>query len=188
MANQSTTDVLGRQAEEVRSIFGGLEIVESKTDFVVYVTAEEHQTGVRGDPNNCMFSNACKRALGSRGVLFYPTVAYVDMIDPHDQSRRIVVRFALPKQTRQALEDFDAEVGGFKEASFLLKAIRPSERMAVKAKRDRERRKAQRLSPVEKTEAKSEAAKKGHKTRRDKALLGVRSGTGQVHTRSGNGN
>ena len=158
MANEYSPDTFGRQSTEVRSIFGDLEIVESKTDFVVYVTADEHQKGVRGDPNNCMFSQACKRALGSHGVLFYPTVAYVDMIDPRPgRSGRIVMRFGLPAYTRKALEDFDAEVGGFKEASFLLKAIRPSERLAAKAKRSR----ARRLTPAERDAARSAAVRRG---------------------------
>jgi hypothetical protein len=182
MASQRNPDVFGRQAEEVRSIFGDLEIIEAKTDFVVYVTAEEHQFGKRGDPNNCMFSQACKRAFGSKGVLFYPTVAYVDMVDPRDSSRRIVMRFQLPAATRQQLEDFDAGIGGALEASFILKAIRPSETLAAKAKRSRAGR--QKLSATERSAAKSEAAKKGHETRRSKALLGVRSGSGQVHTTS----
>jgi hypothetical protein len=181
MANQNSPDVFGRQTEEVRSLFGDLEIVEARTDFVVYVTSEEHQRGVRGDPNNCMFSQACKRALGSKGVLFFPTVAYVDLIDPRNSDRRIVMRFGLPPYTRRALEDFDADVGSFKEASFLLKAIPPSERLAAKSKRSR----ARRLNPTEVTEARSAAAKKGHQTRNNKALLGVRSGTGQVHTLAG---
>jgi hypothetical protein len=183
MANQTSPDVFGRQADEVRSIFGALEIVEAKTDFVVYVTAEEHETGVRGDPNRCMFSNACKRAFGSKGVLFYPTIAYVDMVDPRDSSRRIVMRFQLPPETRKQLEDFDAGIGDFQEASFILKAVRPSERLAAKAKRSRQRKRAQQLSPAERTAAKSEAATKGHQTRRTKALMGIRSGSGQIHTR-----
>ena len=87
MANKESPDFFGRQAEEVRSIFGDLEIVEARVDHVVYVTALEHEHGKRGDPNKCMFSEACKRALGSKAVLFYPTVAYIDIIDPKDPTR-----------------------------------------------------------------------------------------------------
>jgi hypothetical protein len=176
----ATTDVFRRQADEVRAIFGGLEIIEATTDIVVYVTAEEQQYSKRGDPNNCMFSNACKRAFGSQGVLFYPSVAYVDMIDPRDPTRRIVMRFLLPPDTRRKLESFDLDASVPQEATFFLKAVPRGQTLAAKAKAQRKRAAAARPAM---TAERAEAAKKGHATRRARALMGVRSGQGQIRTR-----
>lgn len=181
----SATDVFYRQADEVRAIFGDLEIVEAKTDFVVYVTAQEQRDSKRGDPNNCMFSQACKRAFGSKGVLFYPTVAYVDMIDPNDPSRRIVMRFLLPRETRARLEAFDRGEGGAREATFILKSVPKTatlEHMAKKARKLR-RRKLIQPTPPEVAERRKKAGLKGAQTKRSKALMGIRSGEGQIHTR-----
>lgn len=181
-------DAFKRQTQEVREIFGDLEIIEAKTDFIVYVTAEEQETSVRGDPNNCMFATACKRAFGSKGVLFYPTVAYVDMLDPNDSSRRIVMRFRLPTTTRKKLEDFDAvPPGGLKgrEATFILKAVPKTHTLAAQAKHSKRRRRLLQMGKAEVSPTRSEGSKKGHQTRRAKALMGVRSGAGQIHTREG---
>ena len=178
-------DVFGRQADDVRSIFGDLEIVEAKTDFVVYVTADEQENSERGNPNKCMFSNACKRAFGSKGVLFYPTVAYVDMIDPADFSQRIVMRFTLPRATRNRLENFDLGVGDAKEAAFVLKAVPKTRTLSYMAKdaRRRTRRKLIQETSPEVAERRKAAAAKGRATKEFTSLIGVRSGTGQIHTR-----
>lgn len=179
-------DVFRRQTEEVRSIFGELEVVEATSDFVVYVTAQEQEESERGNPNTCMFSAACKRAFGSKGVLFYPTVAYVDMIDPEDPSRRIVMRFMLPQKTRDRLEAFDRGEGDTQEATFVLKAVPKTRTLAhqLKIARRSRRRRLLQVTPAEVAERRKASAKKGHETRRSKALMGVRSGSGQIHTRS----
>ena len=163
----SSKDVFHRQADEVRSIFGDLEIVEAKTDFVVYVTADEQEHSERGNPNKCMFSNACKRAFGSKGVLFYPTIAYVDMIDPTDPTQRIVMRFMLPRETRRRLEDFDMGIGETKEATFVLKAVSKTRTLAYMAqdKKRRARRKLIQETPPEVVEKRKATAQKGRETR-----------------------
>lgn len=176
-------DAMGRQATEVRKIFGDLPIVEAKTDFIVYVTADEQMKSVRGDPQNCMFSNACKRAFGSKGVLFFPTVAYVDMVDPADASRRIVMRFRLTGETRERLEAFDRGEGGVREATFLLKSVPKSQTLEHHRVKGRNRMRLLRQGVTKPSEKRRAAAQKGHATRRNKLLMGVRDGHGQVHTR-----
>jgi hypothetical protein len=181
----SSQDMFQRQAQEVRSIFGDLKIVEAIADFVVYVTADEQEHSVPGDPNKCMFANACKRAFGSKGVLFYPSV---DLLDPRDPSQRIVMRFHLPTETRQRLEAFDRGEGGLREATFILKAVPKSRRLAESAKARRKYDRARRLRVEnglpEVSAEKQAAARKAHVTRRTSRLMGVRTGTGQVHTRN----
>lgn len=181
---EHNTDIYGRQAHEVRSIFGDLPIVEAKTDFVVYVNASDITEGVQGDANQCMFSLACKRAFGSQGVLFYPTVAYVDMLDPNDNSRRIVMRFVLPQKTRERLERFDAEQnkGGSKDATFLLKAVPKSATLKQNAKNQRKRQRALRAGKHSISVTRSEGAKKAHATRKQSQLLGIRDGLGKIVT------
>jgi hypothetical protein len=186
MMPHTRTDVFYRQSAEVASIFGDLEIVEAKADFVVYVTADEQQQGISGDPNNCMFALGCKRAFGSKGVLFYPTIAYVDMLDPSDPSRRIVMRFMLPAETRRRLEAFDRGEGGFKEATFILKAVPKYKTLAQQAKQKLKQKRAllRGSHSAEYIESRKAAAAKALHTRRNSRLMGVRSGTGQVHTRT----
>jgi hypothetical protein len=179
-------DVFQRQSQEVKSILGeDLEIVEARSDFVVYVTAEEQETSVRGDPNNCMFSNACKRAFGSKGVLFYPSVAYVDMIDPRNPTRRIIMRFILPPETRARLEDFDRAQGEIREATFILKAVPKSQTLRAQAIRGRKRHRLLTSGRREVSPTRSAGSKKAHETRKKNMLMGVRSGVGQIHTRNG---
>jgi hypothetical protein len=176
-------DIYGRQATEVRKLMGDLPIVEAKEDFIVYVTTSDQEKGVPGDPNNCMFSLACKRAFGSRGVLFFPTVAYVDMIDPDDQNRRIIMRFRLPTETRTRLEQFDKETqgarAGFHEATFRLRKVTKSYRLGARKTRQRNDRRRKNHTPDPVLSAR---AKKSAETRRNRRLMGVRSGVGLIHT------
>src|SRR5215471_718076 len=132
-------DIGGRQIAEIRKLYGDLPVFDADSDMIVYVNLDDQEYGVPGDPNNCMFSRACKRAFGSQGVLFYPTVAYVDMLHPSDNSQRAVFRFYLPKPTRRRLERFEWDRNHAIEATFLLKAVPPSQRLTTRRKRDNKR-------------------------------------------------
>jgi hypothetical protein len=195
-------DVFGRQADEVRSIFGDLPIIEAPADVLLLVTAAEHDRGRRGDPNKCMFSRACKRAYGSKAVLFYPNVAYIDMVDPTlepgEPSRRVVMRFQLPARTKRQLEAFDQGTDEGFEMTFLLKGVSPAATRAAKIQAERVRKERAKLAAkaeadgveLEPAELKRRAvlaarARKGHETRRAHALLGIRSGHGRIKTTGG---
>jgi hypothetical protein len=181
VTTDASKDVGGREIKEVRKILGEYPVIDSTADMVVYVNLQDQEFGVPGDPHNCMFSRACKRAFGSHGVLFYPTVAYVDMLNPKDQNERVVFRFQLPKETRERLERFEWDRSHAVEASFLLKAVSKSNRLtarrASQRKRDGELKDGKRAVDPRR----SAAAKEGARRRREEQrLLGIRSGTSQV--------
>ena len=172
-----TSDLKGREARDVRSMFGDLPLIEAKAEMIVYVSASDVETGVPGDPEHCMFSQACKRAFGSRAVLFYPTVAYVDMLD--EDGHRIVMRFRVADKTRRALQRFDALHAAAKdaEATFRLFPIPPKATLEAMRKRQRQRTKAIKSGKHTVSSTRSAGSKKAARTRRNKALMGMRVGT-----------
>jgi hypothetical protein len=177
-------DFFDRHTKEIRRLYGTLPIEDARADFLVHVVAADQEEGEPGNPNTCMFSRACKRAFGSHAVLFYPTVAYVDMLDPHDNSRRVVFRFKLPTKTRKRLEEFDLGRGAVAEATFLLKAVSPSQRLAATRRKQRQRVREIAAGKREVSPERSAIAKRGHETRRRANIFGIRSGTGQIPTSS----
>src|SRR5215475_3722929 len=169
-------DAGGRRVVEDRKILGQYPVIDAPTDMIVYVNLQDQELGVPGDPHNCMFSRACKRAFGSHGVLFYPTVAYVDMLDPNDNDRRVVYRFKLPKETRQRLMRFEWDRNHAVEATFKLKAVPKSER--IKERRKEQKRRSDELRTGTRTvdperSRKAKAAAKKRQTANQ--LLGIRS-------------
>jgi len=179
----ATTDIGGRRIAEVRRLLGDYRVIDAKTDMIVYVNLQDQELGVPGDPNNCMFSRACKRAFGSHGVLFYPTVAYVDMLNPDDQDERVVYRFRLPKATRERLERFEWDRSHTVEASFRLLAIPKALRIETRRKNQKQReadiRSGKRtIDPVQSARTRAGAQKR----KALQSLLGIRSGQGQIHT------
>jgi hypothetical protein len=177
-------DIGGREIKEIRKLFGEFPVIDASSDMLVYVNLEDQELGVPGDPSNCMFSRACKRAFGSQGVLFYPTVAYVDMLDPSDNSQRVVMRFLLPKKTRQRLERFEWDRNHTIEATFLLKAVPKTKRTVERRKFERKRQTDLKSGKRQIDPKRSAAAKRAHKDKAYDRLLGIRSGSGQIHTRS----
>ena len=184
----NTQDIGGREIAEIRKILGEYPVLDAPSDMLVYVNLDDQEHGVPGDPNKCMFSRACKRAFGSHGVLFYPTVAYVDMLHPDDNSQRVVFRFYLPTATRRRLERFEWDRNVAIEATFLLKAVPKSRRLSRRRKRERERAAALREGRRIVDPKRREAQKRAAETRRAGELLGIRSGSGKVHTAKGERN
>ena len=168
-----TVDFKGREAHDVREMFGNLPLVEAKHSMVVYVSKPDIDQAVPRDPNNCVFAQACKRAFGSQAVLFYPTVAYVDMLD--EDGKRIVMRFRVTEKTRAAIERFDLTQSAA-EATFVLQPVPPTMTLAAKTVQQRKRRKAYEAG-VEKHPTRIEGGKKAYATRRNKELMGLRVGS-----------
>lgn len=170
-----TFDFKGREAHDIRQTFGDLPLVEAKAEMIVYVSRAEIDHSVRADPHNCMFSNACKRAFGSRAVLFYPTIAYVDMLDENGQ--RIVMRFRIGAKARAAIEAFDNAEGPQVEGTFKLSPVGKGQTLAESNKRARQRQRNIQNGQHTVSPTRSDGAKRAAETRRDKALLGLRVGT-----------
>lgn len=170
----NTVDFKGREAGDLRQAFGELPIVEAKADTIVYVSRDEIGHSVRRDPHNCVFANACKRAFGSRAVLFYPTIAYVDMLD--SEGNRVVMRFRVSSKTRAAIERFD-QVGDAAEATFVLSAIPKGSTLAAEAKRYQKRMRAVKAGVHKVNPNRSRGGKKAARTRKNKELMGLRVGS-----------
>lgn len=86
--------------------FGELEVVEAKKELRVQPNDLDIASAIQGDPRNCVFSRACQRQWGSTFVVFFGTVAYLDLLGP-DGVRRIE-RFVLSRAAKRFIKAFDA--------------------------------------------------------------------------------
>lgn len=166
-------DFKGREANDLRETFGDLPLIEARDSMIVYVSKQDIATAVRGDPRNCVFARSCQRAFGSRAVLFYPTVAYVDMLD--EEGERVVMRFRVNGKTREQVERFDREEDVL-EATFKLQPISKTQTLTYKSKKRKARDKALADGTHEVNPLRVEGTRKGWQTRRNKALMGLRLG------------
>lgn len=172
-------DIYGRQIVEVRQFFGDYPIIEATADTFIYVSADDAAMAIPGDARRCSFANACKRSYGSRGVLFYKTVAYIDMKYPVT-GEHVVFRFAIKEETRKAIEALDLD-GDRREGTFRLYAISKSNMLKeIKRRRDRQSREREerkrRGEPRLVSHAKSAAMKQTMEKRRAAAGYGLRDG------------
>ena len=85
--------------------FGDLPVVEAKANLQVQPIAEDIENAVPGDPQNCAFAKACKRMYGSKGVLFFSTVAYIDLLD--GKGRRVAMRHTISELWHAAAKPVD---------------------------------------------------------------------------------
>lgn len=86
--------------------FGNLQVIEAKTELRVQPNKADIECAVKADPRNCVFSKACQRMWGSTAVVFFGTVAYVDLLDSNGV--RHVERFMIGREGKKFIRDFDA--------------------------------------------------------------------------------
>ncbi len=86
-------------------MFDGIQVVDAKKELRVFVNAKDISTAIRKDPAHCAFSNACRRLYGTHSVVFFRTVAYVELPDGKGSTR--IERFSLRKITRKLIIKFD---------------------------------------------------------------------------------
>jgi hypothetical protein len=111
-------------SEHIERLWGGLPVVDGDHDLRVFITQDDLDNAVRKDPGACVFAAACKRIFGSSKVLFFKSVAYVDLPDENGNHR--VERFEMPRSMRALVEAFDRGEMTIPEAGFLLKKPLPS--------------------------------------------------------------
>jgi hypothetical protein len=129
---------LSRNSEslkEIRRHWGDLEVVDAGKDLRVFIQPEDVRSATVKDPGCCVFAQACKRQFAASKVLFWRSVAYVEL--PGPDGKRRVERFILSPQMRDLIENFDkgnpvADVAGFE-----LKKPRPSSTFAGKIRKNR---------------------------------------------------
>src|SRR5262249_38561966 len=109
--------------------FLDMEVVDADHDLRVFVNKHDLECAERGNPTECVFAKACKRLYGSRAILFFRSVAYVDL--PDEEGIRRVYRFLIGRAAKNAIEKYD-RTGEAHPGGFLLSAPRPSERIENK--------------------------------------------------------
>jgi hypothetical protein len=102
--------------EEIKRIWGDVEVVDAKNDLRVFIQQEDVNSATQKDPGCCVFAQACKRQFSATKVLFWKTVAYVEL--PGKDGRPRVERFFLSSEMRELIENFDkgkpiASMAGF---------------------------------------------------------------------------
>lgn len=124
--------------DEIKRHWGEIEVVDAAKDLRVFIQPEDVSSATAKDPGCCVFAQACKRQFAATKVLFWKSVAYVEL--PGPDGKRRVERFMLSPEMRDLIENFDrgnrvADVAGFE-----LKKPVPSETFAGKSKRNKARK------------------------------------------------
>lgn len=111
--------------KEIKRLWGDAPVTDATADLRVFIKPEDVEGAVRQDPSCCVFARACKRLFGSTKVLFFRSVAYVEL---HTESGDVrVERFMMPETMRHLVETFDRGEGVIPQGGFLLKKPRKSE-------------------------------------------------------------
>jgi hypothetical protein len=112
----------------------GIPIVDAKNALRVFINADDIKTAVRKDPAHCAFSNACRRLFGSHSVVFFRTLAYVEL--PSGKRGRRIERFTLTDETRRLIVAFDRR-GKISEDGYAL--LPPSKSMTLEGRMEKDR-------------------------------------------------
>jgi hypothetical protein len=126
------SDKAGR---EIRRVWGDLDVVDAKRDVVVTINEADIARASRQDPAECVFAQACRRVFGAKKVLFFRSVAYIEM--PDAQGRRRVERFILGHETRDLINQWDDGEQVFPDAGFQLRAPSRSQTFDTKLAKSR---------------------------------------------------
>lgn len=85
--------------------FGELEVIEAKKGIRIQPNESDIKNAVRNDPMKCVFSKACQRMWSAKTVVFFGTVAYVDLLDKNGV--RHVERFMISSAGQKFIKAFD---------------------------------------------------------------------------------
>ncbi len=109
---------------EIRRIWGDLPVADATFNMPIFVLEEDVRGASKKDPQHCVFARACRRAFHSEHVLFWRTVAYLDL--PGTDGKRTVFRFNLSDEARKTIADFDMNKPVLPEQGVMLCAPLPS--------------------------------------------------------------
>lgn len=177
-------DMDSAQRKAVKRVWGDAPVIDARKELRVMILPDDLEGAKRQDPGCCVFARACKRAFNSTKVLFFRTLAYVELPDSKGNIR--VERFVLSKEMRRLIEDFDKGSEVIPKAGFVLKPPGARGLDALAAGHRKRRAASPELRKREAVERRKRA--RIHGTRVDKSddsarTVGglVRSGTGEVH-------
>jgi len=188
MAKRVSQKVKTPAHEEIKRHWGDVEVVDAKKDLRVFIKPEDVKSAKVKDPGACIFAQACKRQFAATKVLFWRSVAYVEL--PGQDGKRRVERFQLSPQMRDLIESFDKgkEVKDF--AGFELKATVNSRTFAGQLKKNRARRERQRKALLNGVATKRRNGAQGVGKFSKPAIaidLEVRDGKGRVQFKTNSG-
>lgn len=144
--NENYRGSQSRSIDEIRRVWGDVEVVDAKKDLRVFVQPEDVTKATKRHPGCCVFAQACKRQFSATKVLFWRSVAYVEL--PGPGGRRRVERFILSSDMRDLIENFDKGNDVATLAGFELKAPGPSRTFEGGAARHRRRRELKRKALI----------------------------------------
>jgi hypothetical protein len=168
--------------DEIKRHWGDIEVVDAAKDLRVFVQPEDVRSASAKDPGCCVFAQACKRQFAATKVLFWRSVAYVELPGP-DGNRR-VERFQLSPEMRDLIENFDKGNPVAELAGFELKKPRPSETFDGKSRRNSVQRARRKTALLKGSRATPKRGAQGDGKYSKPSVvvdLEVRNGSGRVH-------
>jgi hypothetical protein len=121
--------------DEIKRHWGDVEVIDAEKDLRVFIQPQDLRSAKAKDPGCCVFAQACKRQFAASKVLFWRSVAYVEL--PGPDGRRRVERFYLSSEMRDLIENFDKGNQVATVAGFELKRPVPSETFDAKSARNK---------------------------------------------------
>jgi hypothetical protein len=104
---------------------------------------------------SCRFAKAAHRIYGSTAVVFFKTIAYLDL--PDENNKPYLARCSLREQVARAIAEWDQPGGTMKPGSYYLYPPTPGRTMAAMVARDRATPRAVKLAKQAKATAKRHA-------------------------------
>jgi hypothetical protein len=171
-----------RSLAEIKRVWGDIEVIDAPKDLRVFIQPEDVRKATKKDPGCCVFAQACKRQFAATKVLFWRSVAYVEL--PGRDGKRRVERFILSSEMRDLIENFDRgrDVTGL--AGFELKRPGPSRTFEGNAARHKRRRETMKKALLKGTRKLPKRGSQGDGKYSKPSLvvdLEVRNGSGRVH-------
>jgi hypothetical protein len=167
--------------EEIKRHWGDVEVIDATKDLRVFVQPEDVRSAKAKNPGCCVFAQACKRQFRATKVLFWKSVAFVEL--PGPDGRRRVERFELTPGMRELIENFDKGKPVADLAGFELKRPRPSQTFHGMVARKKALRIRQREALLLGTRQRPKRGKQGEGQYRQPVRvvdLEVRNGSGRV--------
>lgn len=170
--------------EEIKRHWGDVEVVDAQANLRVFIQPEDVRSATKKDPGCCVFAQACKRQFAATKVLFWRSVAFVEL--PAPTGGRRVERFELSPQMRDLIDNFDRGQEVPSLAGFELKRPRPSQTFEGMARRKKAYHAKKREALLKGTRGPDKKGRQGEGRYSAPVRvvdLEVRNGSGRVHFR-----
>ena len=128
--------------QHLQRLWGNCLVRDAKTAFKLFVRQEDIDAATPKQPGGCVFARCFNRVCGTGKVLFFRTVAYLEM--PDETGEPVIERYSLPASMSKLIADFDKNGGKNLKAGtgFTLRPPNKTHRLNYLRKKTRKRRKA----------------------------------------------